>query len=93
MTKTNKKRIERRGHTRTEQQRANGKGEEQAQRKKERHGQNIESAASKQKASEKRKTPRCEEILAIGLYVGLRQTPSFINLSPLFSKLNFCLVK
>ena len=52
-------------------------------KKRETHGQNTESATSKQKASEKKNTQKCEEVLAIGLYVGLWQTPSSLNLSPL----------
>ena len=59
MTKSNKRRRERRGHTGTEQQRANGKGEkEQAQRIKERHTDRIQRAQQVNKKQVKRRRHR-----------------------------------
>ena len=43
--------------------------------------------------AEIKRTQRLEEVPAIGLYMELRQSLSSPNLSPLFSKMNFWLVK
>ena len=43
--------------------------------------------------TEIKRTQRLEEVPAIGLYMELRQSLSSPNLSPLFSKMNFWLVK